>query len=211
MLKINFLGDSITKGYAVSSIEKCYVSLVGQMLNAEVRNYGISGTRIAKNKCPSINPSYDQYFASRVEMMKRDADLVFVFGGVNDFGHGDAPLGVFGDKAPDTFYGALDDLINKLEKYFAQEKITFILPLYYENENDPHGFGECENIKKPLSDYRKAICEVAAKYNIKILDIKDEVGPASNKMFFADGLHPNDAGNKIIAELIVEYIKKITK
>ena len=47
MLKINFLGDSITEGCMASKPENGYVSLIGKMLNAEVRNYGIGGTRIA--------------------------------------------------------------------------------------------------------------------------------------------------------------------
>lgn len=66
ILKINFLGDSITEGVAASSPEKCYVELVADLLNCEVRNYGISGTRFAKQQKPSSNPLFDEYFASRV-------------------------------------------------------------------------------------------------------------------------------------------------
>ena len=75
MLKINFLGDSITKGERASSPEKGFVYLIGKTLPAEVRNYGISGTRFAIQKTPSVKPEYDRYFASRVDEINHDADL----------------------------------------------------------------------------------------------------------------------------------------
>lgn len=46
--RVLFLGDSITEGVGVSSPEKCYVSVFGKMSGAIVKNYGIGGTRIAK-------------------------------------------------------------------------------------------------------------------------------------------------------------------
>ena len=47
-----------------------------------------------------------------------DADGVVVFGGTDDFGHGDAPIGTPSDRTYDTFYGACHVLFSKLiEKY----------------------------------------------------------------------------------------------
>ena len=43
-----------------------------------------------------------------------DADIVVVFGGTNDFGWGDAPLGTMEDRREDTFYGAYHLLLQKL-------------------------------------------------------------------------------------------------
>lgn len=45
-------------------------------LHADVRNYGISGTRLAKQRAPSEKPYYNRYFSSRVKEMNNDADLV---------------------------------------------------------------------------------------------------------------------------------------
>ena len=44
--------------------------------------------------------------------------MIFVFGGTNDYGHGDAPLGKQGDNDPLTFYGALYDLYQRLLKKY---------------------------------------------------------------------------------------------
>ena len=125
-MKINFLGDSITEGWGASSPEKGFVTLVGNALNCEVNNYGIGGTRIAISAVPSIEPRWDLYFGERVKDMDKDADIVFVFGGTNDYGHGTAPFGEFGDKDPRTFYGAVDYLINQLLLYYKKDRIVFI-------------------------------------------------------------------------------------
>jgi len=89
--KINILGDSITEGVGVSSQDHCYINLIADRCGATCRNYGISGSRIAIQHTPSANPRFDLYFASRVDEMAEDADIIIVFGGTNDFGHGDAP------------------------------------------------------------------------------------------------------------------------
>lgn len=60
--KVLFLGDSITAGTGVSSPEKCYVSVFGKISGAIVTNYGIGGTRIAKQSCKSENDIWDQDF-----------------------------------------------------------------------------------------------------------------------------------------------------
>ena len=50
---VAFLGDSITEGVGVSEISKRYTDVFGALTGAVVLNYGISGTRIAKQKNPS--------------------------------------------------------------------------------------------------------------------------------------------------------------
>ncbi len=73
---------------------------------AKAVNFGVGGTRIAPQITPSAEAFCDEYFLLRAKKMDKDADLVVVFGGTNDFGHGDAPFGRIGDKDPATFCGA---------------------------------------------------------------------------------------------------------
>ena len=210
MLKIDFLGDSITEGYGTSAKENIYVNVLAKILPAEVCSDGIGGTRIAKQKEISEDPIWDLDFIGRVENLDKDADFVVVFGGTNDYGHGDAPIGKMGDKTPWTFYGAMDYIINELLKYFKLEQLIFILPLYRLNEDSPHGDGfNCRVIKEPLSRYREVMSEVLNKYGVRILDVKDKFGKAENNKYLLDGLHPNDEGHKYLAELIAEYIRSI--
>ena len=95
-MKINFLGDSITRGAGASVYEKSYVESVGKILGCEVYNYGVGGTRIATQKVTFEDTMYDEHFMLRAVKME-DSDFVFVFGGTNDYGHGDAMFGKPGD------------------------------------------------------------------------------------------------------------------
>ena len=203
---IDFLGDSITAGAAASSVDKCYVERVGQLLNCSVINHGIGGTRIAHQKEVSSEAIYDQDFCSRLKDLDKNADYVFVFGGTNDYGHGSAEFGEFGDRDPHTFYGAVDYLINQLLQYYKKEQLIFILPLYRLHEDNLKGDGYKICDFKTLQEHREAMIRVLIKYNIKILDIKDDIGKAEGNPLLLDGLHPNDAGYQKIAQLIVQYI-----
>ena len=63
---------------------------------------------------------FEQVFRAvrKSKLLDEDADVVIVFGGVNDYGHGDAELGTFENKDPYTFFGGLRVLIESLqEKY----------------------------------------------------------------------------------------------
>ena len=76
--KIVFLGDSITEGCGVSDKKNIYWQRIGAMTGAEVYGYGIGGTRIALQQIPTPEPNRhkDQHFASRVDSMIPDADIV---------------------------------------------------------------------------------------------------------------------------------------
>lgn len=207
MLKINFLGDSITEGCLASKRENTFVYLVGKMTNSISRNYGIGGTRFARQKEPSSDPKYDRYFASRILEMDKDADYVFVFGGTNDYGHGDAPIGQFGDKTLDTFAGAVDFTINELLKYFKKEQVVFIPPLYRVNEDSIWGSHDSKTVPCPsLKEYRKLLIQIVNSYNITLLDISEQFGKAENNPLLEDGLHPNDLGHRKLAELISDFL-----
>ena len=39
--------------------------------------------------------------------------------------------------------------------------------------------------------------------------MKEEMGHGEDNPLFADGLHPNDLGHQKMANLIVDYIKKL--
>lgn len=65
--RINFLGDSITYGCGADSPEKGFVSLIAQETGADCRNYGVIGTRIARQKQPSECSAFDEDFCQRAE------------------------------------------------------------------------------------------------------------------------------------------------
>jgi lysophospholipase L1-like esterase len=203
--KINFLGDSITEGVGASEYAHCYVEQFAAATGAVCRNYGISGTRIAKRRVPYENPEFDRYYASRVPEMDPDADVVVVFGGTNDYGHGDAPLGEMIDRTVWTYYGALHVLFTALIEKYPTAQIVILTPLHREDEE------KRTPILKPFVD---ATRQVAEYYSLPVLDLWANYGiqpriPVMKNMYVPDGLHPNDAGHGILANKLRAFLEQL--
>ena len=212
-LKIVFLGDSITQGVGADKTENRYTDVFQRLSGAIVSNHGISGTRIARQTTP-FNEIYDKNdFVKRVDELDPDADIVVVFGGTNDFGHGDAPIGTFDDKDEYTFYGAMHILCKKLINKYPGKPVVFMTPLHRRNEfdanNDRNG-----QAKAPLKRYVEIIREVAEYYSLPVLDLYKNscMQPAIEVIqneFMPDGLHPSSKGHKLIAERIYSFLKTL--
>ena len=204
-LKINFLGDSITEGVGASSYENCYFSQFAAKSGAICRNYGISGTRIARKKVPSDKPRYDLDFPSRVSEMDEDADMVIVFGGTNDYGHGDAPLGESGDRTVWSFYGGLHVLYDSLLERFPKAKIVILTPMV-RREEVRDGYA--------LPPFVEAVRQVAGEYNFPLLDMYRDYpvnlhDVETMKKYMPDGLHPSDLGHAVLADMLIDYLKEL--
>ena len=206
---VNFLGDSITEGAGATCKENCFCSVLEREFELKsANNYGIGGTRIARQIVASKISKMDKYFASRIEEMDENADAVVVFGGTNDYGHGDAPFGSFGDDTADTFCGSCDVLFRYLTESYAGKQLMVMTPLKREGENNPRFDGHV------LSDFVEIIKKTAAKYAIPVLDLYNESGicpdvEANKLTYTADGLHPNDFGHSYLADKVAGFIKSL--
>jgi lysophospholipase L1-like esterase len=207
--KVLFLGDSITQGAGVSSPDKKYTEIFKNISGAEVFNYGISGTRIARQKTASKDPVFDYCFLDRVDKMEEDADVVVIFGGTNDFGHGDASFGDFYSRDEYTYYGALHSLATRLINRYPNSTILFITPLHRTTEDLL--INEIGLERHSLKDYVNAMREVCEYYSIPVLDLYKNSGlqPAVEiikSTYMPDGLHPCDKGAQLIANRIYNFL-----
>lgn len=206
--KAVFLGDSITEGWGTSAKEYRFTDVFARL--AELRetvNYGIGATRIARQQ--KINDEYvdTNAFTERFVQMDDDADLVVVFGGTNDYGHGDAPFGTLEDRTIDTYCGAVHVLMSGLIKKYPTATIVFMTPLHRKWEYVPN-----ETTGKTLKPYVDVIRTVAENYSIAVLDLYANAGiypeiEEQRELLCPDGLHPNDAGSKIIAERLKYFLE----
>ena len=216
-LKINFLGDSITEGHGTSNIENTYWNILKKEEGlCEARGYGIGGTRIAKKRIPSENPRWDLDFIGRYPEMDNDADVVVVFGGTNDFGHGDAELGKMSDRTPYTFYGACHTLFEGLLNKYPNSTIVIMTPLHRVFEDDIRGGHDKKDGEGlgTLLTYVNIIKEVAAYYSLPLLDLWSVSGIQPNvhsirEKYCPDGLHPNDEGHKLIASRLAGFLNTL--
>ncbi len=210
-IKMAVLGDSITEGHGVADRYNMYYNIVARECGIrELYVDGISGTRFARQDVVSDNPRHDIDFLSRVEKIDADSDLVVVFGGTNDFGHGAAPLGTPEDKTPYTFHGACNLMCEMLIARFPRSQIVFMGPLHREVEDDPRGSRKAEPVAT-LYEYVDIIKSTTRKYSIPFLDLMSVAGitprvPVLKELYMPDGLHPNDAGQAKIAERLKYFL-----
>lgn len=215
-MKLLFLGDSITQGVGASCEENNYVSVVGKMLNCQTVNYGVSGTRIGRQTYVYCTTMWNYDFRLRAQIMTKDADKVFVFGGTNDYGHGNLVLGDVKSRAPHTFCNELRLLIEDLCKKYGKEKLCFILPIHRFDEDGYTCKGEDgDQMGATLAEYVSVTQTILNEYNIDIIDLYNGGIPKplvnTGDSYTADGVHPNDDGHRFIAEKIFEYIKENVK
>jgi len=210
-LTINFLGDSITEGCGTTSPDKAFHQLIKDKYNLKYAyNYGVGGTRIARQFEPSKGDTkYDLTFEIRAEVMDKNADAIVVFGGTNDYGHGDAPFGNPDSDNEDiyTFCGAVNSLISKLERDYPKAKIVFMTPIHRLSETEVQPTNRDSKI---LSDYVEAILTICKKRNISVIDLFgiNPLDPADSSLV-PDGLHPNNEGHAVMAKVIAEELLKI--
>lgn len=138
--------------------------------------------------------------------MEDMADIVMVFGGTNDFDHGDAPIGTPQGRTPETFYGAMHYLCKGLIEKHPSAIIVFMTPLHRAHEKSRRGFY--------LKQYVEIIREVAQEYSLPVLDLYATAGiqpqiPVQKEMFTKDGLHPNDAGYERVFKRVEAFLKAL--
>ena len=212
--KIVFLGDSITEGVGVVNPENRFVDRIAAQTGAICKNFGISANRIARQTIPSENKRRDMDFISRVDDLDADADIIVVFGGTNDWGHGDAAFGTFESRDIYSFYGALHNLYTLLIEKFPGSQIVVLTPLHRTNEQNSVTDKGHGNKPQILKDYVDAIREVTEYYSIPVLDLYKTSGiqpaiPIIKEKYVPDGLHPNDEGHKLLANRIIRFLETL--
>ena len=219
-LTVNFLGDSITEGSGVSNVAECrYDNRLKKAYNLKAtNNYGIGGTRFAHQEKPSEKPRYDLCFCGRAYNMDPSADLIVVYGGVNDYIHGDAHFGTMEDRTPETFCGAVYFLMETLKTLYPEKPIVFMTPAHC-NYN---GVSDREVSRrpmkkpdaKPLLEYVKVIKARGAELGIPVLDLFEKLGidannPEDKARYTKDGLHFNDDGHEILARTLGSFLSAL--
>lgn len=208
--KINVLGDSISYGINTS---KSYVGDLETVTGAEtVRNYGLASASIAQRTGKSWDWDTVDPLIVHYQEMDKDADVIFLFGGVNDWVAG-RPLGKFGDTDITTFYGALDTLLANLRSQYVGATILEATPLQTDWTTRPAANGTSDGKNSQglmLSDYVDAIKQVAGKYSVPVLDLYHGMFYPFNSDFkskyMTDSLHPTRAGHLLLADKIGKFI-----
>ena len=205
--RIAFLGDSITEGVGASAPEKVFHQIIREKYGLkEALNFGVGGTRIARQYAASEDEKWDETFLARARKIPKDADAVVVFGGTNDYGHGDAPFGNLSDDTADTYCGACRRLFSVLTEKYGSGRVAAVTPMLRTD------ITAAKN-GKTLADYAAALRVIAGEFGVPVLDMQKNraLDPRTEEgaVLFVDGLHPNDAGNQILGEVIAEFLRSL--
>lgn len=218
--KIAFLGDSITEGVGVSSAECRYENILSKKCElSEIFVNAISGSRFAYQINPNEDAKRQLFFCGRAFLLPTEADIVVVYGGINDYLHGDAPFGEEGDRGFMTFCGATRFLMTALRQRFGNKPIVFMTPAhcYYKGVRDSEltsRYPDLADREKPLVAYVETIKKTAKEFGIYVLDLYEKLGIDPNisehkVKYTVEGLHFNDEGHKVIAECLEKFLRSI--
>ena len=209
--KIACLGDSLTEGSNLDKMENyqqySYPSVLKNILQArEVYNLGIGGS--------SYGRYWDNAFVDRYHEIPEDVDIIVVMGGTNDgFAASEKELGTLEEKKRKTFYGDVDELMRGLKENYPDAKIIFATPL----PNVLHDYLRNQrNYLLPQGVYARAIKELAAQYQIDVVDLYnsnllDTHDAEVITHYMPDGVHGNPEGYQVLAEHLARNIIELVE
>ncbi len=229
-----FLGDSITAGGQGSGDEqvtpqKVYHKIFANLTGCTNVNLGSDGTCIANNTLNDLGPY--RFVMRATQQNLQSADYIVVWGGTNDFSYDCKAIGnLFADETitpdtyigskrkiavtdTDTFAGAMHDLITTIRSHNATAPIIFMTPLNrIRYATGRPASNETNQWGNWLDDFRDAIKKICAYYSIAVFDIGsccdlDALNSDIRNAYFADGIHPNASGHKIIGTLLYHWFK----
>lgn len=201
------IGDSITEENIRANIN--YHDYIKQDVGGmTVYNKGISGSGF-----------HDRMNVA--DTLTEQADYITILWGTNDFGlvRNTYPLGTFLSTDTETISGRINTCLNALITKYPLAKIAIISALprltNYGSNAAPNSVGYT------LKQHVDLLKQYAAHYSLPFLNLYEQSNlpvwiPAANQHYFTaptlttpDGLHPNDAGQRVMADKIKAFLESI--
>lgn len=204
-------------GTAVSRIDREYrltnardsLSLVGLTKAIAADDFGVQQTL-------RIRDSISEYFEDTIDVLEMldfsKVELVVIMHGLNDYYDG-VPIYNENDPLDEySFTGALRRSLLYLRQANPDIRILLVSTTYTWHraagltcEEYDVGYGKQE-------DYIRAEAEVAKELGVEFLDLYHDVYPHEKwedwEVYTFDGLHPNEAGRELLADIIFEYLQE---
>jgi lysophospholipase L1-like esterase len=195
--KIIFLGDSITQGGGGKS---GYITLVRDALEKHHKDLGIEvvNAGISGNKVPDLEKRLMK------DVLDKKPTIVVIYIGINDVWHGEKDPANGTPK--DKFEAGLKDIIKQIQDGGA--KVILCTPSVI-GEKKPG----TNKLDAKLDEYAGVSRSVAKEMKVPLCDLRkafQEYETANNKddkekgVLTGDGVHLNEAGNKLVAEAILK-------
>ncbi len=187
-------GDSVTDmGY--------YIPVVCKETGMKGYKFGYSGYALGYDPA-----GYGSLSEAVNDMLTTEVipDLVTIFGGTNDFGHGGSP---------EAMAKGLHEIIDRIKRQWPETHIMVMTPLQrnYTGTSswETHGLGP-NQIGLYLNAYVDKIAEVSEEEHVGLLDLYHSSGLTAENadQYTLDGLHPNEKFSIRLGKQIAETVKK---
>jgi lysophospholipase L1-like esterase len=203
-------GDSITASRDVAGTA---LTVYADILRTELPNHGITGT--VQNKGVGGNTTADARQRFQADVLDPNPDLVIMMFGMND-----SAIDVWNDPpaaqprvSPADFAGNLTAMVRILKDRGVQAILVSpnprrwhaeTLPLYGKppyDPKDPNGFNLLHD------EYAREVCRVAREQEAGLIDAYGLFRKYGRfEALLLDGVHLNDAGQRLVAEALIKVI-----
>ena len=198
--RVIFFGDSITEQGAKPG---GYISVMRDMLTQQnITNYDLTGAGVGGNKV------YDLYLRMQEDVIQQSPDIVVIWVGVNDVWHKSMfGTGTDADKFEKFYRAIIKELQSNSIKVVLVTPTTIGEKYDYSNQQD----GD-------LNKYSQIIRNIAKELNLSLVDlhsifhtyeVNNNTANEAKGILTVDGVHLNDAGNKLAANEIWKVLKDV--
>ena len=227
--RIVCFGDSITHIYA-------YPRIIGDILGCTTYNVGFAGrcfagdnplsmcnvvdAIISKNfttQETEVSKETEYNFPKQLDTLKNidfnNIDIVTIAYGTNDCGF-NIKIGNINDESKETFAGAINYTIKRLQTAFPHLEIILVTPIFRSMSWTSTDYAvlcdvKANNNQDYLIDFVNMMCEIGAVRNIKVIDNFHNTGINKYNInyYLSDGVHPKvETGVPAIAKSIANGI-----
>ncbi len=206
-MKIVFFGDSITDMGRDRNTDKTtyalgegYVFLAaGELLKKDPAGYEILNRGIAGDRVP------DLYARIKRDVWNAEPDVLSILVGINDVWHECNGNGVEIDRYEKVYRMTIEDTLKKLPEI----KIILCEPFVLRCAATEADF----DVMSEVREYAEVVKKLAEEYGLTFVPLQKKFDEAAAKYgaekFLHDGVHPDVAGAKLIADAWLEAFGKL--
>ena len=182
--KLVCLGDSLTEGYGIESRHR-WSDLLTKDLQIEIINKGISGDTTA-----------GMLSRFHYDVIAHQPTHVIIMGGTNDLWQGLTDEQILSNIRTMTRHA----------RFHNFEAIIGIPTPFFYDENMQEDFSALEEFAERVATLQYKLKNFCKNDDRQFIDFTKNMLP---QLFLGDGLHPNEAGNKVMMENAKVLLKEV--